>query len=285
MVLTRSVTPLPRMGLEKRGGRLLLSSHVEQITLDTSGRADGVLLRGGGRVRASKAVVTNASVWDSLKLLDAGAVPQGLVKQMEGAAAATPPCRSFMHLHVGFDATGLEGLELHHIIVDSWERGIDAEQNVVLVSIASVADPSLAPPGKHCLHAYLPATEPYSLWEGLDRKSPEYKALKEERSQVLWRAVERIIPDIRQRAEVTMVGTPLTHQRFLRRHRGSYGPAIKAGEGLFPGPTTPIPGLYACGDSTFPGIGLPAVAASGALCANTLAPLGSHLQLLGSLGL
>jgi hypothetical protein len=39
------------------------------------------------------------------------------------------------------------------------------------------------------------------------------------------------------------------------------------------GPTTPIPGLYACGDSTFPGIGLPAVAASGAICANTLVPV------------
>ncbi len=50
-----------------------------------------------------------------------------------------------------------------------------------------------------------------------------------------------------------MVGTPLTHERFLRRHRGSYGPAIKAGEAMFPGPTTPIPGLYCAGDSTFPG--------------------------------
>lgn len=364
----------------------------------------------------------------------------------------------------------------------------------------------MAPPGKHSLHAYLPATEPWHIWEGLDRKrcapaqprgrgasrcaatagggrrrpppapfaaarlrrtpaarqpdpsgppgaareyiqarnhysrhclallprkrtpphvhaSPEYAALKEERSQVLWRGVERVIPDIRQRAELSLVrstplygrrsarpalnerllireldastcpslslppapvsapcwgcaggrgqlshsrcqlvrpaprlsqvGTPLTHSRYLRRHRGSYGPAIKAGEGLFPGacahpvcaralaphtacrstilgadaggcriiplhatsaihgrrlpprpkgthlpsnnpllprrraagPTTPVKGLYACGDSTFPGIGLPAVAASGAVCANTLAPLGSHLQLLSSLGL
>jgi len=48
-----------------------------------------------------------------------------------------------------------------------WLRAL---QNVVLISIASVMDPSLAPEGKHCLHAYLPATEPYALWEGLDRK-------------------------------------------------------------------------------------------------------------------
>lgn len=100
---------------------------------------------------------------------------------------------------------------------------------------------------------------------------------------MLWEAVERIIPDIRQRVEVSMVGTPLTHERFLRRHRGTYGPAIKAGEALFPGPTTPIPGLYCCGDSTFPGIGLPAVAASGAICANTLAPVWEHWKMLDAI--
>jgi hypothetical protein len=32
--------------------------------------------------------------------------------------------------------------------------------------------------------------------------SPEYTALKEERSAVLWAGLEKIIPDIRQRAEV-----------------------------------------------------------------------------------
>ncbi len=55
-------------------------------------------------------------------------------------------------------------------MVNSWDIGVDAPQNVVLISIASVQDPSLAPEGKHCLHAYVPATEPYELWKGLDRK-------------------------------------------------------------------------------------------------------------------
>ena len=102
---------------------------------------------------------------------------------------------------------------------------------------------------------------------------------------MLWRAIERVIPDIRARAEVTMVGTPLTHERFLRRHRGSYGPGIIAGEGLLPGPLTPVKGLYACGDSTFPGIGLPAVAASGAIAANTLVSVWQHMAMLKRIGL
>ena len=101
---------------------------------------------------------------------------------------------------------GLDNLELHHIVVNSWEHGVDAEQNVVLISIASVMDPNLAPKGKHTLHAYTPATEPFELWQNLTRGSKEYEKLKEERSQVLWRAVEKVIPDIRDRLEVEMVG-------------------------------------------------------------------------------
>lgn len=53
--------------------------------------------------------------------------------------------------------------------------GVDAPQNVVLVSIASALDPSMAPEGKHVIHAYTPGSEPSDIWEGMDRLSPEYK--------------------------------------------------------------------------------------------------------------
>ena len=39
----------------------------------------------------------------------------------------------------------------------------------MLISIPSVLSPNLAPHGKHVLHAYMPGTEPFELWEGLDR--------------------------------------------------------------------------------------------------------------------
>ncbi|GAB4305913.1 MAG: hypothetical protein Kow0091_09620 [Geminocystis sp.] len=87
----------------------------------------------------------------------------------------------------------------------------------------------------------------------------------------MWEALARFIPDIKERWEVKLVGTPLTHERFLRRYRGTYGAAWKAGESLFAPATTPVKNLYCCGDSTFPGIGVPAVAASGIMTANTVA--------------
>jgi phytoene dehydrogenase-like protein len=59
--------------------------------------------------------------------------------------------------------------------------------------------------------------------------------------------------------------SPLTHERFLRRTRGTYGPGWRAGKESFPGSKNiKVKGLLCCGDSTFPGIGVPAVAASGA---------------------
>jgi all-trans-retinol 13,14-reductase len=133
-----------------------------------------------------------------------------------------------------------------------------------MISIPSVWDKSLAPEGHHCIHSY--TLEPFAGWSR-DRHYAERKSVK---SQPLYRALERVIPDIRERIVLELVGTPLTHSRYLRRYRGTYGPATAPGQGTWPSCSTPIPGLYRVGDTTLPGIGVPAVAASGILCANTL---------------
>lgn len=91
-------------GLEKNGGRLVLRSHVDQIVME-NGRAVGVALRprspapspsngasngssaehiassvdsSGSRefIRARKGVISNASVWDTQKLLAPGVGPR-----------------------------------------------------------------------------------------------------------------------------------------------------------------------------------------------------------------
>jgi len=266
-------------GLERHGGKLMLGAHVSSVIVE-GGRARGVKLRRGGEVRARRAVVSNATIWDTLRLLPDGAVPEDWRRQ----AAASPQTESIVHLHLGIDAAGLpDDLGIHHVVLKSWD--IAAPQNMVNISIPTTLDPSLAPEGHHAVHAYTAGNEPYEVWEGLDLRSDAYAALKEERSQVLWQAMEKIIPDVRQRARVALVGTPLTHERYLRRHRGTYGAGFRADLGqTFPGPKTPLPDLLCCGDSTMPGIGVPAVAVSGMIAANTLVPLRKHWKLLNELG-
>ncbi|CAN0466838.1 unnamed protein product [Ectocarpus sp. 12 AP-2014] len=192
----------------------------------------------------------------------------------------TPETGSFMHLHLGIDAEGLHDLDIHYTVVESWAVPIDAPQNMFIVSIPTVLDKSLAPEGKHLVHIYTAGNEPYKLWEGMKRGSPEYEALKKERAECMWKALEKIIPDVRRRTEVELVATPLTHEFFNRRFKGSYGPGWRAGEAEFPGCVTPLKGLLHCGDSTLPGLGLPAVAASGMSAASTLTPVWKQLGLL-----
>lgn len=274
-------------GIEKYNGTIFLSTHVNKVLIE-NGRATGVQVKSKTRkhlttIKAKKAVVSNASVWDTAKLLQASGFDNHRILEEK---SSTPTTGSFMHLHLGIDATDLpQDLDCHHLIVNHWDD-IEAPQNVCIISIPSVFDSSLAPPGKAVVHAYTAGNEPWSVWKNVQPGSPEYKALKKERTQVLWKALERVIPDIRQRAEVVLEGSPHTHARFLRRHQGTYGPAISARKSSFPGPTSwPITSLYACGDSCMPGIGVPAAAASGMIVANTLTPIRDHLNLIASLQL
>jgi carotene isomerase len=260
-------------GLRRWGGDLRLNTPVEQIHIE-QGRATGIRLRQGPLLRAHT-VISNATLWDTYEHL---LPPDALPPSVRQAALATPAVDSFMHLHLGIRGDGLDALTGHHVVV---QDGPDLTQpgQTCMISIPSVWDKTLAPAGHHGIHAY--TLEPYAPWPSLSKA--DYAQRKRDRAQGLYRALERVIPDIRDRVVLELIGTPLTHARFLRRYQGTYGPAIAADQGLFPSTHTPIPGLYRVGDSTLPGIGIPAVTASGILCANTLVSSSQTAALLAML--
>ena len=244
-------------GVEKHGldnGRVCTDCHVEEILVE-GGRAVGVKLRGGRVVRARKAVVSNADPYVTKRILqkarERGETGRELDDYMdgltgdrsepsnddgregEGKGNSVPNLRSFIHIHAGITSEGLPPVPnadfpAQWAVVRSWDRsvgGVEAPRNIVLCSIPSLIDPDLAPDGHHVIHAYVPATEPYEDWEGMDRDSEEYREKKREAEDFLWSAIEEYIPNARERAVkgTVQIGTPLTHERFLRRTRGAYG--------------------------------------------------------------
>eukprot|EP00230_Micromonas_polaris_P011295 CAMPEP_0197124096 /NCGR_PEP_ID=MMETSP1390-20130617/7432_1 /TAXON_ID=38833 /ORGANISM="Micromonas sp., Strain CCMP2099" /LENGTH=573 /DNA_ID=CAMNT_0042566203 /DNA_START=26 /DNA_END=1747 /DNA_ORIENTATION=+ len=254
----------------KNGGEIRLKTHVDKIVVD-NGVARGVLLR-NGVILSAPVVMSNASVWDTYGQL----LPPGSVSKKEKEDALGIPCsESFMHLHLGIDATGLDFAETggHHVVVRDDTKPIDKPGNVCMISIASVWEPDMAPKGHHCIHAY--TMEPFEGWE----RGPGYETRKKESAEKLYEALEVVIPDIRKRVVLEMIGSPLTHKHWMRRHRGTYGAAIRA-PALFPGPGTGIAGLYRVGDSCAPGVGLPAAASSGVIAANTLVTINEHFKLM-----
>ncbi|MBE9066564.1 FAD-dependent oxidoreductase [Leptolyngbya cf. ectocarpi LEGE 11479] len=264
-------------GLERWGGQIRLGTHVNKIWVENN-RVQGVILKTGERIRADQ-VISNATLWDTCNhLLEKTDLPA----RYRQRSVSTIAVDSFMHLHLGIRAAGLEDLTIHHVVVHDTDQDITTPGNTCMISIPSVLDPSLAPEGHHVVHAY--TLEPWDDWQqDTDNRTTDraaYEAKKEAKSKTLIRALQKVMPDICDRITLKLIGTPLTHQRFLRRHQGTYGPAIAAGQGLFPGCKTPIKGLYRVGDSTLPGIGVPAVAASGILCANSLVSPREALALL-----
>jgi len=305
-------------GLERHGGRLQVNSRVERILLDDStGRAacKGVVLDDGSVIRARRGVVCNAPIWNMARILEdsveeTGGAVERAVKEIRQQADAMFMTGSFMHLHLGIPKDGLpDDLECHHSVLD-FDKEITAEQNMVIISIPTIFDPSLAPEGYHVVHAYTAACDSFDQWEcflenGVENgkvghspnsgasakygKAPGYQELKEEKAEVLWKALECVIPDVRERAKrrgsVSLEATPLTHRRYNQRFRGTYGPANAPDKDVWEllGATTKIKGLLACGDTTFPGIGLPGVAASGTIAANTLVSVREQTSLMNEL--
>ena len=175
---------------------------------------------------------------------------------------------SFLHLHVALNKTGLDmstlhphytvmdrGLEGDQLVINGVKDGPCGELNMIAVSNPCVLDESLAPDGFVVVHAYGAGNEPFDLWDqkeaGFTREkyqSATYEALKEKRARPLWRAIESIIPDARERTVLALLGSPLTHQRYLRRPLGSYGAAF---EDCLKDGSTPIPNLVS-GAEHFP---------------------------------
>ncbi len=222
-------------------------------------------------------MISNATLGDTYQHL---LKPEDLPPDYRAAQLATPAIASFMHRHLGIRADGLDpALAGHHVVVHNATQPVTVPNNVCMISIPSVWDPQLARSGHHVVHAY--TLESAAGWV----KDTDYPARKQQKAEILYSALKRVIPDIRDRVVLELIGTPLTHRRFLRRYHGTYGPAIAAGQGMFPSCRTPIRGLYRVGEGTIPGIGVPAVAASGILCANALVPIAQTRILLQQLRL
>ena len=162
--------------IRKHGSVVCLNSHVDEIVVE-NGRAVGVKLASGKMLKATTAVVSNADPYITNNLLAnaraTGELSDQMKEFMDKIVSGDPDkggmkdLRSFIHIHAGIDAKGLPEVAsadfpAQWAVIRDWDgpEGVEDPRNIVLCSMPSLIDPTMAPEGKHVIHAYTPATEP-----------------------------------------------------------------------------------------------------------------------------
>lgn len=251
-------------GLTQAGGQIRYRARVTEI-VTAGGRAIGVRLA-NGQILSARRIVSNATRWDTFGHLLKHPLPAAEHRWQQRYQQSP----SFVSLHLGVRSGVIPAdTDCHHILLDSWEQ-MEASEGTIFVSIPTLLDPTLAPPGHHIVHTFTPSW--MADWQ--DLTPSQYTAQKQTIAARLIQRLERLFPGLRGAIAHQEIGTPRTHRRFLGRSNGTYGP-MPSGQpwGLLGMPfnRTAIPGLYCVGDSTFPGQGLNAVAFSGFACAHRIA--------------
>lgn len=256
---------------ESRGARIRTGAAVERI-LTRSGAIRGVVLAGGEEIEAA----TVASCLDPhqtfLRLLGERELDPEFVRAIrnfrtEGTSlkmnlalsglpefralpgAPGPQHRATIHL--------CPSIEYVERAWDDAKYGRPSERPLLELTIPTMYDPSLAPPGKHVMGIFLQYA-PYTLREaGWDRLRDPYA------DRVIG-LIEEYAPNIRSILIDRQVLTPLD----LERQFGLTGGNIFQGEMsldqmFFMRPVAgcaryraPVPGLYLCGSAAHPGGGV-----------------------------
>jgi phytoene dehydrogenase-like protein len=244
---------------------------VEKIDI-REGRARGVVLAGGERIEAS-AVISNLDPRRTfLGLVDETALDPAFVKairhyrsegtslKMNLALSGLPEFRALP------GAPGPQHRATMHIcpsikyVERAWDDakyGRPSERPLLELTVPTMYDPSLAPPGKHILGVFLQYA-PYTLREG------NWDELREPYGRHVLDLIAEYAPNIHSIVDQVQVLTPLD----LERRFGLTGGNIFHGEmsldqmfvmrplAGWARYRTPIRGLYLCGSGTHPGGGV-----------------------------
>ncbi len=268
-----------------------LGSAVSEIELD-NGKAAGVRLSSGEKIKAEK-IVSNADFKRTfLELTDASSLPAGLAEEVENARQTG----SVFQVCLGTDRnmTDLSAFSAASRIIyqrhpannppPEWELDeIDPSKlsgQEMEISCWSKDDPSLAPPGKEVIVIRTEADyNHFSRFRtGHMKRTDDYFDYKMKLARALRVEASRIIPGLPEAVDVVDVATPLTFRDRGGRSEGAVAGwswdyednrDYRARELV----ETPVAGLYMAGCQAFSSLfsgGVPTALKSGLLAADRL---------------
>ena len=236
--------------IRQSGGRIRLDTPVLRLSYDATGAAVGVDLLSGETVTASKAVVSNLTVWDTYgKLVGLNRMPTGIRKQLN----ALRGWGAYL-LYLALDEAAAASLASDHVLVlTAWQEGQPYEpQGNQLMFAAAPAWDARGPAGKRALtvHAFTDIED----WFTFHRDETEIEDKDQQMLERCWQQLHTAMPELGNGVEVIETATPRSFYDLTRRKLGMVGGIVPtAGEFWLDRPSyqTVLPNLFIVSDTTY----------------------------------
>ncbi len=256
--------------IKRSGGTVRTNTTALRLAFDARGHAAGVTLLNGETVAASRAVVSNLTVWDTYgKLVGADRTPADVrarLKQLRGRGA--------YQIFVSVDEEAARRLPSERILaLDGWQENeaFDPERAQLMLSIAPDWDVR-APEGRRA--ATVSTFTDAEQWFAFHTDEAEHEEDDNRVLENVWGRVHAALPELGAGAEVIETATPRTFYERTRRRLamvGGVGQSLEVfGANALTHRTT-VPNLLMVGDTVFPGNGVAAVTHSALIVANEIA--------------
>ncbi|XP_068344069.1 uncharacterized protein [Pyrus communis] len=263
---------------KEAGAHIVTCAEVQQLLINDSGTADGVLLTDGSQVHSS-IVLSNATPYKTFKeLVPDNALPDGFVRAIKYSDYSSGTTKINLAVdklplfrsckighpdagpqHVGSIHIGSESMEEFHLAWQDAVNGLPSNRPVIEMTIPSVLDKTISPPGKHVINLFTQYT-PYSPSDGHWGDT----VYRESFAQKCFSLVDEYAPGFSS----SIIGYDMLTPPDLEREIGLTGGNIFHGamglDSLFlmrpvkgwSNYKTPLKGLYLCGSGTHPGGGV-----------------------------
>jgi len=256
---------------EEAGAEIRTEAGVAEILI-RDGEAYGVVLEGGEEIQAGTVISGCDPHRTFLKLCDQKELDEGFVEsvqryRMRGSSGkvnlaldAVPEftARPGVGPHLMGDIAVAPSVDYLEQAYDEAKYGHYSKRPYLNIVLPSLVDPSVAPPGKHVLSAFVQYA-PYQLADGLDWDSE-----RDAFGETVIDTIEEYAPSIRKHILHKQVLTPLDLERQFGLTEGNIFHGELSLSQLFflrPVPgwaqySTPIKSLYLCASGTHPGGGV-----------------------------
>ena len=253
------------------GGSVRFDTTALRLAYDQAGAAVGVDLLSGETLRATRAVVSNLTAWDTYgKLVGAARTPADVrarLKSLRGPGAYL--------VFLGVEEGAAERLPAERVLcVTDFDEGEDYDpaRGSLALNCAPAWD-ARAPAGSRA--ATLTTFADTSEWFAYHEDESEHEAQDQGALEFWWGRLHAALPELADGCEVIETLTPRGYYDLTRRRLGAVWGATPA-DGLSRADAQPfrthLPNLFMVGDTVSGGVGMSCVARAALAVANVIAP-------------